>query len=69
MIQRYLPLLLERVQVPLWLKRKPFMTFKHTLWYRRPGVAFGTGVWTAPYYAPPPCDYYPYPPCYWGRTR
>lgn len=41
-------------------------------WYRRPGVAVGAGVAlgaaaarSAPaYYVPPPCGYYPYPPCY-----
>jgi hypothetical protein len=44
----------------------------HGAWYARPGVAFGTGVAVgaigaaaaAPYYAPPACGYYPYPPCY-----
>jgi hypothetical protein len=28
------------------------------------GAAVGAAVATAPYYAPPPCGYYPYPPCY-----
>jgi hypothetical protein len=44
----------------------------HGAWYGRPGAAFATGVAvgavgaavTHPYYAPPPCGYYPYPPCY-----
>jgi hypothetical protein len=42
-------------------------------WYARPGVAFGAGVAAGavgaaiasppPYYGPPACGYYPYPPC------
>lgn len=44
----------------------------HGAWYARPGVAFGAGVAAgaigaaaaAPYYGPPACGYYPYPPCY-----
>jgi hypothetical protein len=45
----------------------------HGAWYGRPGAAFATGVAvgavgaavTNPgYYGPPPCGYYPYPPCY-----
>jgi hypothetical protein len=46
----------------------------HGAWYARPGAAFATGAAVgaavgaaaaAPgYYGPPPCGYYPYPPCY-----
>lgn len=45
----------------------------HGAWYARPGVAFGAGVAVGAigaaaarpyYYGPPPCGYYPYPPCY-----
>ncbi|MGH6865354.1 MAG: hypothetical protein ACREDO_04090 [Methyloceanibacter sp.] len=47
----------------------------HGAWYGRPGVAFGTGLAVGavagaaaaapgPYYYPPACGYYPYPPCY-----
>jgi hypothetical protein len=44
----------------------------HGAWYARPGAAFATGVAVgavgaaaaAPYYGPPYCGYYPYPPCY-----
>jgi hypothetical protein len=44
----------------------------HGAWYARPGVAFGAGVAVGAvgaavahpyYYGPPPCGYYPYPPC------
>src|SRR5262245_55278413 len=41
-------------------------------WYAHPAAAFGAGVALGavaasayhPYNAPPPCGYYPYPPCY-----
>jgi hypothetical protein len=46
----------------------------HGAYYARPGAAFATGAAVgaavgaaaaAPgYYGPPPCGYYPYPPCY-----
>lgn len=45
----------------------------HGAWYGRPGAAFAAGAAigavgaaaaTAPYYGPPACGYYPYPPCY-----
>ena len=46
----------------------------HGAWYASPGAAFATGAAVgaavgaaaaAPgYYGPPPCGYYPYPPCY-----
>lgn len=44
----------------------------HGGWYGHPAAAFATGAVVGaaaasayhPYYAPPPCGYYPYPPCY-----
>ena len=45
----------------------------HGAWYGRPGAAFAAGAAigavgaaaaTPPYYGPPACGYYPYPPCY-----
>jgi hypothetical protein len=44
----------------------------HGGWYAHPGAAFATGAVVGAaaasayrsYYAPPPCGYYPYPPCY-----
>ena len=43
----------------------------HGAWYGHPGAAFAAGAAigaaaaaTAPYYGPPLCGYYPYPPCY-----
>jgi hypothetical protein len=44
----------------------------HGAWYAHPGAAFATGAAVGavgaaaarPYYAPPACGYYPYPPCY-----
>jgi len=44
----------------------------HAGWYAHPGAAFAAGAAVGavgvaaarPYYAPPACGYYPYPPCY-----
>jgi hypothetical protein len=48
----------------------------HGGWYAHPGAAYGAGLATGavigaaaasayrPYYPPPACGYYPYPPCY-----
>ncbi len=41
----------------------------HGAWYGHPGAAFAAGAAVgaaaaAPYYGPPHCGYYPYPPCY-----
>ncbi|WP_421695208.1 hypothetical protein [Aestuariivirga sp.] len=45
--------------------------YGHHAWYGAPvaagvaaGVAIGAAAASAPYYAPPACGYYPYPPCY-----
>jgi hypothetical protein len=42
----------------------------HGAWYGHPGAAFAAGAAVGAavahpyYYGPPPCGYYPYPPCY-----